>query len=96
MRKTNEQPLKEVLKELIDAYRIHDRLCEARILGAWERLMGPTVSRRTREIYISNHVLHLQVSSAPLREELALSRAKILEKLNEVAGCEFLKDLVVR
>ena len=96
MRKTNEQTLKEALKQMVDTYRLRSRLNQTKIEKAWTRMMGPSIDNYTRDIKIRNHKLYVSIDSAPLRQELAMGRDKIRKMMNEELGEEYLKDVVIR
>lgn len=96
MRKTNEQSVKEVLKELLDAYRLKSRLDETRIRDAWAKVMGPTIARYTQELRLRRGKLTVVISSAVLRQELHFGRDKIQTNMNEALGEALIKDVEVR
>ncbi len=96
MRKTNEQSVKEVLKELLDAYRLKSKLDETRIRDAWATVMGPTIARYTQELRLRRSKLTVVISSASLRQELHFGRDKIRTNMNEALGEELIKDVEVR
>lgn len=96
MRKTNEQNMKEVFDELLKAYGLDQRMAEKRLLNSWPALCGPLITRHTKNLYVRDKVLHVQVDNSVLREELIFSRQKLKEKLNAEAGSEVITDIVVR
>lgn len=96
MRKTNEQNIKDVLKELVETYRLKSKLTTTKIQALWEQLMGKTVTEHTTELKIRNQKLYVYVDSAPLRQELSYSREKILTDLNTKLEEEFLKDVIIK
>jgi predicted nucleic acid-binding Zn ribbon protein len=96
MRKSNTQPLKDVLRAYIDALGHRRKLKEVNIIASWEALMGKTIARNTREIYIKNKVLFVYLDSAALRNELLFYKEKIVAHLNEHAGEEIVEKVVLR
>ena len=96
MRKSNESSLGEAINQLIDHYRLRDRLNEVRLKAAWDTLMGGAISNRTIGLKIKNEVLHISVSSAPLREELLYQKERIMELMNKELEGEYIKDLLIR
>ena len=95
MRKGNEVTLKEAIHKLLEVYKLRPKYNEAKINASWEKLMGPSVSKRTREIYIRKEKLFIKISSSVLREELMYSREKILSLVNEELGEEVVKEIVL-
>ena len=96
MRKSNENSLQEVIEQLLDQYRLRDKLNEVRIRKAWDDTMGNAISHRTTDIRIKSETLYISVSSAPLREELQFQRLRILELMNKELGGIYLKQVVVQ
>ncbi len=96
MRKANEQSVKEVLKELLDAYRLKPKLDETRIRDAWATVMGAAIARYTQEIRLRRGKLTVVISSSVLRQELHFGRDKIRTNMNEALGEELIKEVEVR
>jgi len=74
-------------------YGLSGKFSEMRLVGSWERLMGKPIASRTKKIYIKDKILFVQLSSAPLRNELTNSKAKILELLERQAGKGVVSDI---
>lgn len=96
MRKTNEQSIKEVLKDLVETYRLKSKLTQSKVEELWKKLMGKTVTDHTTELRIRNQKLYVTVDSAPLRQELSYTRSDILDKLNTELGEHFLKEVLIK
>ena len=96
MRKSNTQPIHEVIQELLRELKIDRKLKEVGIVSEWESLMGKTVAVRTSNIYIRNRILYVNVTSSVLRNELLMMRNDIINKLNERAGEVVVEQMVVR
>ena len=92
-RESNQQTLKQAIERLMQAYRLSDKMLEMDVIKAWEEMMGKAIAKRTEEIFIKDKVLYLKLRSAPLREELILSKTKMIKMLNEKAGKELVKDI---
>ena len=95
MRKSNTQPIHEVIHELLRELNIDRKLKEVGIVSEWESLMGKTVAVRTSNIYIRNRILYVNVTSSVLRNELLMMRNDIVKKLNEWAGEVVVEQMVV-
>jgi hypothetical protein len=95
-RSTNEQSIKDVISELFSGNHMGGKLKEINIINNWEKLVGNLIAKNTNKIYIYKGKLFLHIDSAPLRTELAYSKAKIIELVNKEAGEELIDDVVVR
>lgn len=95
MRKTNENSLKEVIEQLIDSYRLRDRLNEIRIRSTWEEVMGKAISNRTDHLTVRDHKLLIRVNSAALRKELQFQKSNIQQLMNKALEGEYILDVVI-
>jgi predicted nucleic acid-binding Zn ribbon protein len=96
MRKSNTQPIENVIREYLKEMNIDQKLKEVGIVSQWEKLMGKTVAVRTSKIYIRNHILYIHVTSSVLKNELLMMRQAIIEKINEEAGEKIVEQIVIK
>jgi predicted nucleic acid-binding Zn ribbon protein len=96
MRKSNTQPIENVIREYLREMNIDQKLKEVGIVSQWEKLMGKTVAVRTSHIYIRNHILYISVTSSVLKNELLMMRQAIIEKINEEAGERVVEQIVIK
>jgi predicted nucleic acid-binding Zn ribbon protein len=96
MRKSNTQPIENVIREYLKEMNIDQKLKEVGIVSRWEKLMGKTVAVRTSHIYIRNHILYIHVTSSVLKNELLMMRQAIIEKINEEAGERIVEQMVIK
>jgi lysyl-tRNA synthetase class II len=76
------QSFQEAFTEMLNAYKIKQKFEESNIVTKWEEIMGKTIAVRTSKIYIKEKKLFIEISSAPLKQQLMMSKSKILEILN--------------
>lgn len=96
MKKNNEISLKEAIDQMLDSYRIRDRINEVRIKNLWEELMGNAVAKRTSGISIHGEELLLRITSAPLKMELEYQKDKILTEMNRLLGGNYIKTVRIQ
>jgi len=96
MRRSNTQSLSEILKEFIREARMERKLKEVDVVQGWEDLLGKTIAHYTRNIYIRNKVLYIEISSAVVKNELFMMREEIKRKINEKEGEEIIKTIVFK
>jgi len=96
MRKSQTKPIHEIVQEYLKELQIDRKLKEVHLISQWESVMGKTVAVRTRELFIRNHVLYVEVTSAVLKNELLMMREAIIEKLNENAGEKLIEKMVIK
>ena len=93
MRNSNTQSIKEVIDELINAYKLRGKMNEVRLQHSWEELMGKPVANRTKEIYLRDKKLFIRLTSSSLKEELFYSSDKIIKTLNELLEGEYIEEV---
>lgn len=96
MRRSNTQSLSDVLKEYIEQNRIDRKLKEVDVVEGWENLLGKTIAHYTRNIYIRNRILYVEISSAVVKNELFLMRDEICRRINQNAGEEIVQRIVFK
>ncbi|MDX2301853.1 MAG: DUF721 domain-containing protein [Microscillaceae bacterium] len=94
LRNNESNPVSRIVKELIEHYHLQDRFDELQIMEAWNEVLGNTVARRTKKIYIQDHILFAKLESASLKQELLMAKSRILTDLNKIVGKEVLLDLI--
>lgn len=96
MRRTNTQPLKEVLQDYVKALKMSSKLKEVRLIGSWERVVGKTINRATRDIYIHNRHLFVTLNSSVIRNELFLMQDILIKRLNEEVNSEVIDGITLK
>lgn len=85
--------LGDAIDKLMKAYRLDGKLKEIEVLNKWEEMMGRAVFLRTKNIFIKNRILHLQLDSSVMRDELFHGKTVIIQRVNETAGFEMITDI---
>jgi predicted nucleic acid-binding Zn ribbon protein len=96
MERTKTRKISDILKEFLRENKLDIILKERQIIECWEELMGKTISRATKKIYIKDSKLFVVISSSVVRNELHMLKTEIVKKLNEKAGEEMITELVLR
>lgn len=92
-RSTEHSLLGDVVDKLMKAYRLDGKLKEIDVLSKWEDMMGRAVFLRTKNIYIKNKILYLELDSSVMRDELQHGKTIIIQRVNETAGSEIITDV---
>lgn len=95
-RNKNEESLDHVIDRLLQAYGLEEGYYAAAIITHWEKMMGPAIARRTREIKLDKGNLIIWIESATLRQELSYARDRIAEKINREMGRRLVKTVELR
>ncbi len=70
-----------------------DKYEEISIVNSWEEIVGKMIAQKTSKLYIRDRVLHVNVNSAPLKNELRYHKLVLIEKVNKFAQKEIIKDI---
>ena len=93
-RKAETSTVGEAMRELLDTYKLKAKFEQTQLINSWERLMGAPIARRTDKIFISERKLYVKLSSAALKQELNLSKSKILSLFMRELGEVIVDDVV--
>lgn len=93
-RKSDITPLGDAIDALLKAYRLKDRYQDAGVVISWEKIMGKAIANYTERTFIKNGTFFIEITSAPLKNELAMSKQRIIKLLNEEAGKEIIEEIV--
>lgn len=96
MRRSNTQSLAEALRHYISEMRMERKLKEVDIVQSWESLLGKTIGRYTRNIYLSKGILFVEITSPVVKNELVMMREEIRQKLNKQANEEMITKIVFK
>ncbi|MGB7843595.1 MAG: DUF721 domain-containing protein [Salinimicrobium sp.] len=88
--------ISEALQEFVSDNKLQKGLDKVDVRNVWNSQMGPAIEKYTTAIKLEREVLHVQLSSSVLREELSYGKDKIIKMLNEELGRELIKKLVLR
>ncbi len=96
MDRINTRKINEVLKEFLRENNIDVRLKERELVESWEEMVGRTINRATKNIYIRDRKLFVVLSSSVVRNELYMLKDEIVRKLNERIGEQIITELVLK
>lgn len=90
------KPLQEVLQQITAQRNLAKGLNEVKVKQAWEMTVGNNVAQYTDTVQLRGKTLYVQLTSAPLREELNYGKEKILKHLNDALGFEGIQKIILR
>ena len=88
--------ISEVIQELLKKNNMKSRLDETTITQKWEEVIGKTMAKYTRKVYVSKGILYVEVTSSVARNELVMNRSLLIERLNQTTGSETITDIIFR
>ena len=92
-RQGQEKPLGQLVKGIMKAYGLEDKMKSFDLIAAWPVLLGPAVAQRTTDIRIENNTLYLIIVSSVMRDELFHGKQIIIARCNQFVGEELIRDV---
>ncbi len=96
MRRSKTISLAEAMKDYIKEMNLEGKLNEVHLIDSWEEIVGKAIASRTTRLYIKDQILYIHLNSSVVRNELLMLRQGLKERLNEAAGSEVIKDIVLK
>ena len=87
------QDIRQSLVSYLREIGLETPLLEHRIVQAWPVVMGESIARYTREAYIKGGILHVVLTSSPLRNNLQMEHKALANRLNEYVGSQVITDI---
>ncbi len=92
----SEDPIKNfrtAFNQFLKEENLEHTFKQKRLIANWEKVMGKTIASRTNQIFFKDKTLFVKLSSAPLKQEMQNSKAKILDLITEEIGKGEVEDI---
>jgi len=96
MRRSKTISLAEAMKDYLREMKLEDKLREVELIGSWEETVGRAIASRTSRVYIREGILYVHMKSSVVRNELLMMRETLKKRLNEKAGAEIVREIVLK
>ena len=90
---TKSQPVHDILLAWLRAEGLETPLLEYRVVQAWPEVMGSVIARYTRQVFVKDGKLQVQLTSPSLRQNLMMEHKRIAQKLNDYVGAYVISDV---
>lgn len=77
----------------MDTSARRDEVLAMRAAYLWADIVGPGVNRFTSKRYVKDGVLHVYITSGPLKSELSFRRSSLLDEINRILGRPVLREI---
>jgi predicted nucleic acid-binding Zn ribbon protein len=84
------------MREYLNTFGLGKKLKEIRLIECWPEVVGLSVAKRTKNLFIKNRVLFVYLSSSEARAVLLRIRESLPRALNEKAGDTIIDEVVIR
>ena len=96
MRKSNISSLGDAIKEFIHENKLEEKIFEVRVVEDWKKIMGHNVAIYTQNINLKNGKLTVYLKSSVLRNELQMSKQKVIALINSYFRQSVVKDIIFK
>ena len=93
MKRHNAEPIGQLMQEYLRSEGLETPLMEYRIVQAWQEVAGPTVASYTGQLYVRSGILHVQIRSAALRQNLMMGQTLLAQRLNAHVGRQVISSI---
>ncbi len=94
MKGPHEYTLQDLLKTIYEQNEMTDIVYRKAAIDAYNEVVGEMIAQLSRNFKLKKDVLHVQLSSAALRQEMSYRKDSLLAKINEKMTEFKLKDIV--
>lgn len=95
MKWTEPKTFSEIFNEAMTRVGMSDTYDEQRASYLWTEIVGPTINRFTTRRYIADGVLHVYITSAPLKSELSFLTDMLMKRINDAVGRQVVTSIVI-
>lgn len=95
-KKHNTSHIREVIKAYLKQNNVEQGLEKHRVVKAWETIVGERINSATTSIKINKDLLFVSIKSPIIRNELKMIKSAIVERINQKAGFNIIKDIIIR
>lgn len=93
MKRKKAEPVGDVVLTLLRQQGLEGPLNEYRIIQSWTDVMGPAIERYTRNVFVRNQTLFVQLASPVLRQELSMQKRELVQRLNMHVRAQVITDI---
>ena len=86
----------DVMRQALQEQGLQGRLYETKAVALWPSVVGEDIAALTGRPAVFNGIMTVYVRSAPLRQELNMSRSSLMRIINETLGREVITDIRFR
>ena len=93
MKRHEVETIGQLMQEYLRNEGLETPLLEHRIVQAWQEVAGPVASSYTGQLYVRNGILHVQIRSAALRQNLVMGQTLLAQRLNAHVGHQVISSI---
>ena len=96
MKKEGEKKIGEIFSQVFKSRKLAPTYYHNRITAIWKDEMGPAINSYTKALNLRKRTLYIHIESAALKQELAMSKEKVMAMINRALGETFLEEIHIQ
>lgn len=86
----------EAINLLLQKSNWKPKVVEIRLREEWEQIVGKTIAKYTRNIYLKDKLLIIYTDVAPLKQELLVGKDALIKNINDYFGEQVIEDVSIK
>lgn len=96
MRHRQEQSITDLTFQFLRREGLETPLNEYRLMAAWSDMVGKRTAMASRNMFIRNEKLFVEIDNPVIRQELMMRRTSLVSRLNSIVGTRVITDIIIR
>lgn len=93
MKRTEPQSIRQLIDRVMDTSARSDDILAMRAAALWPHIVGPGINRYITRRYVAQGVLHVHISSGPVKNDLSFQRQSLIKAINDALGREVITQI---
>ena len=93
MKEDSIKSFRNAFKQFLKEENLEHTFKQKQLIANWEKVMGKTIASRTSKVFFSKKTLFVQLTSAPLKQEMQNSKGDFLKLIETELGPGEVEDV---
>lgn len=93
MKRREPLPIAQIIDQAISQSGTTQAMAEHKAAYLWSEIVGPGINRYTFKRHVHHGILHVYITSAPLKHELSYSKDTLIRRINQAVGSDVITDI---
>lgn len=93
MKREQEQSIDTIFQVFLKESGIESQFYEHKLISGWNNIVSEVIAKATKNIYIKNKTLYVELRSSVIRNELMMKRSEFIKTLNNYAGSDVINQI---
>lgn len=86
-------PLGDLIRQFLRAQSLESPLNEYRAVQCWPEVAGAAIASYTGNVFMKGGILHVQIKSPALRQNLSMNRTILCQRVNAHVGAQVVSEI---